>query len=462
MTGRPMIRRIVILALLLTGCSDSGEGPSVVVEAGRGRPEGQVIKPATVRAFALKRVDAVLLITGGTQGRLEVCNCPGPMDGGLSRRSGLARSYRAAHRNVLFIDSGDALDIQPTDLKNRYIFRGYKAAGYDALVLGSNEWSTLSTLLPGLMAESPMRFVSTNATPVKEELPLVRELIHRFDGGKLAVLSCLGTDALYYAPVEIPRQLKVDPATTVARRAAELKAEGCTVVVVAHMTAEGVVALKGVKAIDLIILGHTTRAEEKPLKLGATPMLKVGGRDIVAAAALQIEGGRIAAMDYRLEALDEHWPDDRYVLDIYEAYAHEAMREMLNAKPKGGLKYVSSATCGRCHVKEFKAWQKGPHREVWDTLAKAKRTGDPNCVMCHSSGFGTEHGFRTYEDTPKLAGVNCQDCHRVNMHGGRCEMPAPKITKDTCELCHTPVNSPHFDFKTYRRRLGCVRAHEGR
>ena len=82
--------------------------------------------------------------------------------------------------------------------------------------------------------------------------------------------------------------------------------------------------------------------------------------------------------------------------------------------------------------------------------------------MCHSSGFGVAGGFRTQQDTPQLAGVNCQDCHRLDVEKGRCKMPAPKVAKDTCELCHTPVNSPRFDFEPYRRRVGCVRAHSGK
>ena len=459
-----MIRRMLILAsLLVIGCADPVERrPGVAARDGDVEARIGAVKPATVRPFALPRVDAVLLITGGTHGRLEVCNCPGPMNGGLSRRSGLAASYRAAHPNVIFIDAGDAFNLRPTDVKNRYVLRGYKAAGYDALVLGANEWSALSSQLPALMAESPMPFLSTNATPVKVKLPLTRELLRKIGKTKIAVLSCLGAGSLYYAAVEVPGQLKIDPIAVVARRAAALKARGYVVIVVAHMTEGETEAFKDVKNVDLLIRGHTAQAEEKPMTVGAIPMLKVGGREVVGAAALQIEGGRISGMDYRLEVVDDHWPRDQYVMGIYQAYAHEAMREALDAKRIDGLKYVSSATCGKCHPKQYQAWRKGPHREVWDKLARVKRTGDPNCVMCHSSGFGTKDGFRTHKTTPHLAGVNCQSCHRVNMHEGRCQMPVPKITKDTCELCHTPVNSPMFDYKIYRRHLGCTQTRAGK
>lgn len=38
----------------------------------------------------------------------------------------------------------------------------------------------------------------------------------------------------------------------------------------------------------------------------------------------------------------------------------------------------------------------------------------------------------------------------------------PKVTEDTCTLCHTPINSPRFDFEKYRRNVGCVLVKTGK
>jgi len=451
--------RLIAAALVLSaGCTAEPGGGAGERPGPHAEPTEAL--PAKVRPFSLARVDVVLLMTGGTHGRLEVCNCPGPMVGGLSRRSGLARSYRGAYPHVVLLDSGDAFGVEPADLRNRYVLRGYKATGYDAVVLGAHEWAALPSLLGPALRHSPMTYLATNASPVRAKLPLARQAVYRAGRHKLAVLSFLGQGALWLTPVAIGKDLTLTGIDDLARRAAALKAEGCVVAVVAHVAADEIDALKDVKGVDLVIRGHTARTAPAPLRLGTLPLLKVGGRDVVAVAALQIEAGRIAAMEYRVEVVNDHWPIDRYVMDVYQAYAHEAMRGALAAKQRRGVpKYVPSVSCGRCHVAEYRAWRGGPHRQVWARLVKAKRTGDPNCVICHSSGFGAVGGFRSEEDTPQLAGVNCQDCHRIDLADGRCKVPIPTVGKDTCELCHTPINSPRFDFETYRPRVGCVRAH---
>jgi hypothetical protein len=137
------------------------------------------------------------------------------------------------------------------------------------------------------------------------------------------------------------------------------------------------------------------------------------------------------------------------------------MREALKTEPEGGLAYVSSATCGTCHGKQYDAWRRGPHRRAWQALVQAGREGDPNCLMCHSSGFGTAHGFRTGRTTAHLAGVNCQDCHRFTLTRQRGRHAAPPAAKDTCTLCHTPINSPAFEYAKYRARVGCAHVRPG-
>ena len=91
--------------------------------------------PASVKPFDMGRPDLVLLVTGGTNGMMETCNCPGPMPGGLARRSGLAGSYRAAFDSVFMLDCGDMFWVEPSDMRNGYVLQGYGQIGYDAVAM---------------------------------------------------------------------------------------------------------------------------------------------------------------------------------------------------------------------------------------------------------------------------------------------------------------------------------------
>ena len=66
--------------------------------------------------------------------------------------------------------------------------------------------------------------------------------------------------------------------------------------------------------------------------------------------------------------------------------------------------------CRRCHLAQFRSWQRTPHAGAFETLPEENR-GDPNCVRCHVTGLGQPGGFTSIEETPNLANVTCEACH---------------------------------------------------
>ena len=404
--------------------------------------------------------DIVLLITGGTNGKLEVCNCSGPMPGGLARRSGLIRSYRAAFRNTFLLDAGDLFWIEPKAVQNPFVLKAYRQVGYDAIVLGDQEWAAPSDTLGEWLSAEPTPALSSTIEPAEGQkpVPLVRAVRREWGPVKLAVLSDIRRDAFLFLPRQRLEGLKFSPEADLVRRAEQLRRDGFVVVVVAHGDDECLARTARSIPADLIIRGHTRRSEKKLLRVAGTPVAKVGSADWVGVVAMKLAGGRVAAMEYRLELVDSHWPLDVRLLQTYQAYAHAAMRRMLNKKRVKGLDYVPSATCGKCHEAAYRKWRSGPHAGAYKTLSRVGNTGDPNCLMCHTTGFGTEKGFYTIKKTPELAGVHCQNCHRGNASDHPKEaFSYPNIDENVCTTCHTPVTDPGFEIKARLPKVRCPR-----
>ena len=421
------------------------------------------VTPVNVKPFAIGTPDLVMLVTGGTNGMMEVCNCSGPMPGGLARRSGLVKSYREACSSVFLLDLGDLFWVEPEDIRNGFVLRAYRQIGYDAVVLGDQEWASKG--LAGMLGPSGGGYLSTNVAGggATRPLPVMRTVKRRLGHVKLAVLSYVSPEAFRFAPEGTTDRAICSPPDAVRREAAALKSSGHVVVLVAHVEQDQVEAIATRSGADLVIRGHTTRCDEGLARVGTTPVARIGGHPYVGVLAMKITpGGRVEKIEYRIETVTDYWPMDRRLIETYQAYAHAAMRKALGAEPKAGLDYVPSAACGKCHQKQYAAWSAGPHARAYATLRRARRTGDPNCLGCHTTGFGTGKGFYTFNRTPHLAGVNCQNCHRFGVtadHESKAfKRTRPRVDEEICTTCHTPVTDPkkHFvaplEARPYRHR----------
>jgi len=146
--------------------------------------------------------------------------------------------------------------------------------------------------------------------------------------------------------------------------------------------------------------------------------------------------------------------------------------------------FVGTKSCKKCHLKEWKSWSETKMANSFDVLApgasadakkgagldpdKDYRT-DPECVRCHSTGFGKPGGFVDAETTPDLVGVGCEMCHGAggtytqqeymsiqNKEYKKADVVAAglvgEITAEQCQTCHN-TDSPFvgddyvFDFE---------------
>ncbi|MEK7732139.1 MAG: cytochrome c family protein [Planctomycetota bacterium] len=97
-----------------------------------------------------------------------------------------------------------------------------------------------------------------------------------------------------------------------------------------------------------------------------------------------------------------------------------------------GFEYIGSTKCKKCHLPQYKDWEKLRHGTALETLkpgnkaeAKTKHKLDPakdytkdaTCVGCHTVGLGKPGGYQIPADeeaakkVKHLEGVGCEMCH---------------------------------------------------
>jgi hypothetical protein len=138
-------------------------------------------------------------------------------------------------------------------------------------------------------------------------------------------------------------------------------------------------------------------------------------------------------------------------MDLYWKYVEESKDKpppdwKLTPVPE---RYETSEACRKCHPAEYRAWQKTRHARAYESIKKARRQDDPECILCHTMGYGRPGGFASMAKTPGLGRVTCQACHVVTSdHADRKIKPEPKINIHSrlCMSCHGPVQSPDFDY----------------
>jgi hypothetical protein len=120
--------------------------------------------------------------------------------------------------------------------------------------------------------------------------------------------------------------------------------------------------------------------------------------------------------------------------------------------------YWGASLCGQCHVKQDNFWKGSIHSHAYETLVKAKKQHDVDCLRCHSTAFEkTRHrpGVKSMSDVTGLESVQCESCHAPGSRHNTSEIRLRASRKQTCTQCHDPKNSPKFDFETWLPKMRC-------
>ncbi|GBD34911.1 Cytochrome c-554 [bacterium HR36] len=165
---------------------------------------------------------------------------------------------------------------------------------------------------------------------------------------------------------------------------------------------------------------------------------------------------------------------------VYQVYARQLLQQWVAQRQvshqqqldQPGAAFVGAAACAECHRSACQVWNNSKHSQAYAALAKygqphivLQRNGrsvtigrqyDPECLICHTTGFEYKTGFRSETETPHLLANGCENCHGpASLHvqfpkEAKYWQPLQrKASANLCISCHDSENDPHFDFAKY-------------
>jgi hypothetical protein len=174
-------------------------------------------------------------------------------------------------------------------------------------------------------------------------------------------------------------------------------------------------------------------------------------------ARLDVSENKVELASYSVEKLDGAVADSPRMLALLESYQQmikaEGLLESFPRIPHEDAKFVGDGPCVRCHSLPTHRYGKSKHSHAFDIIVERGRDHDPECVACHTVGFGYKSGFISPDATPNLKHVGCEDCHGpAEKHVAEpMQETYGEIPQETCDQCHTPENSPGF---VYEEKIG--------
>ncbi|MBM4017940.1 MAG: hypothetical protein FJ288_06360 [Planctomycetes bacterium] len=409
----------------------------------------------------------VILFGGDNQGVLAACGCPSNPSGGLAKRTALIGAYRRTRPDAIVVDAGDVFPDHPHPVKVKYVAMALARARYDAIGLGDQEFALGVDRLRELQAEHQLPFICANVRDSSGNLVFRPRVVREVAGpkgsnlrGRAGIFAVVADRAYGWPALEWRTGLAVEPPAEAARREVQALADCDLLVALAHMPLyEALELAAAVPGIDVIVVGHEEVMLPQGRRAGGALIVSTGesGRTL-GSISLGLRPGGKPDLALRMTELSAQVPDEKWVMDLYWQYVKESKDK---PPPDWNLTpippaYETAEACGKCHPDEYKQWTRTHHARAYESVRKARRQDDPECLLCHTMGHGRPGGFASMAQAPALGRVTCQGCHIVTAdHDDKGVKPEPQININSrvCMSCHGPVQSPDFDYFVYKPRI---------
>jgi hypothetical protein len=369
---------------------------------------------------------------------------------------------------VVLVDGGDCFFSSPSkqapsraeaadDLRTaRTILNAYNLLGYQALGLGPADLQLGIDTLRSLQKEARFPFLSANIVDRKTRQPIFQPyVVIQTAGVRLGIYSVVtsGLNETYSKRV-LPEADILDPAETTKRIVAELRSKADLVIGLSQLDVDLNEKLIDAKLGIDVLIDPLSKNGTKALWVdegqycttrAGTPILRVDG-----------QGSRVGVFEMYFKSTSPHMEAFRGYDAPLEPHIqrHPEMTKLLldgrsdafvlptgldAAKPRLIDDFLGSEGCGACHEEQLDFWKRTKHVSAFSTLVKSGDEARPECVVCHSYGYGVT--FADVRVPERFRDVQCESCH--GFKAAHAENPKLSrlgtVSEDACWGCHNPA-----------------------
>ena len=411
-----------------------------------------------------------ILLTCDVHGRLVPCGCFSGQLGGLTR---IATLFGPITPDQLRVDAGDALggSADYERIQYGYIQQAFGKLGYDALNIGHREAHLSAAQLRELKARSPVTMLSANLLDKATGAPLfdTHKIIDR-DGWRVALVGVLDGRSLGDG---LGDGLAVeDMNVSLGRLLPQLKGRADFIVLLAFADEAALTDLaRQFYELDVILGGKVRQPSQQLIKENRSLILATTNeaRAVGILQAAWRGPHLLGPLKGEVHLVSDQIPQDENIAALAIAYREEIRRTKLAIDDPATLRedmvpgvqprnsYAGTPSCVQCHSSAAKVWRESGHARAFATLATFQADADPNCISCHTVGFGTATGYRRDAGAGSpFCNVGCESCHgpgaehvKVRTFGGQDGAHFRSVGAGDCQKCHHGEFSRPFDYAAF-------------
>lgn len=411
--------------------------------------------------------DLLIVFSGEDLGNLKPCGCFEGQIGGISRRHTFIDLLRKQKKNILPVSLGDLSKTvnRQGEIKLETLYSAMEKMGYVLHNLGEKDIEFDPQVINYLSQTSNVSLLSSNVEfiepfPVKVNQYVIKEYSISNHSFKIAFLGVLSESLVSTC---VPDYIRVhEPVKVLKTLIKELQDKVNHIILLSHASQEESVKIgKCFPEIGLIITGHgIDEPKDSIVYANHIPVVSPGtGGKYVGIAGYFLKNNTLERKCIEVIPLDHKYKDSQEMISLLSEYQQmlrdeDLLRKIPQMYLPDGLFYVGSSTCGMCHKKVYDHWRKTKHGAAYNTLVMNGYQYDPECVKCHTTGYGHVSGFLNYEENRDLINVGCESCHGAGSeHVKDVNKKLYGSTENTCDVCHDSEHSPKFQFNEYWKKI---------